>query len=66
MADPRRGGRFVYYITGGGVVCYVQRMSSLVIPDDLSTVTYAVRNHVARVTLNRPEVHNAFNAAYAG
>ena len=36
-------------------------MSSLVIPDDLSTVTYAVRDHVAHVTLNRPEVHNAFN-----
>ena len=42
-------------------VCYVQLMSSLVIPDDLSTVTYAVRHHVALVTLNRPEVHNAFN-----
>ena len=36
-------------------------MSSLVIPDDLSTITYAVRDHVAHVTLNRPEVHNAFN-----
>jgi enoyl-CoA hydratase/carnithine racemase len=36
-------------------------MNSLVIPDDLSTVTYAVRDHVAHVTLNRPEVHNAFN-----
>ena len=36
-------------------------MSSLVIPDDLSTVTYVVRNHVAHVTLNRPEVHNVFN-----
>ncbi len=36
-------------------------MSSLVVPDDLSTITYAVRDHVAHVTLNRPEVHNAFN-----
>ncbi len=36
-------------------------MSSLVIPDDLSTIVYAVHDHVARVTLNRPEVHNAFN-----
>jgi enoyl-CoA hydratase/carnithine racemase len=36
-------------------------MSSLVVPDDLSTVTYGVRHHVAHVTLNRPEVHNAFN-----
>ena len=36
-------------------------MSSLVIPDDLNTVTYDVRDHVASVTLNRPEVHNAFD-----
>ena len=36
-------------------------MNSLVIPDDLSTITYAVHDHVASVTLNRPEVHNAFN-----
>ena len=36
-------------------------MSSLVIPDDLSTIVYAVHDHVAYVTLNRPEVHNAFN-----
>ena len=36
-------------------------MSSLVIPDDLNTITYAVHDHVASVTLNRPEVHNAFN-----
>ena len=33
----------------------------MVIPDDLRTITYAVRDHVAQVTLNRPEVHNAFN-----
>ena len=36
-------------------------MSSVVIPDGLSTITYNVRDHVALVTLNRPEVHNAFN-----
>ncbi len=36
-------------------------MNSLVIPDDLSTITYAVQDRVAQVTLNRPEVHNAFN-----
>ena len=36
-------------------------MNSLVIPDDLSTITYVVRDQVAHVTLNRPEVHNAFN-----
>jgi enoyl-CoA hydratase/carnithine racemase len=32
-----------------------------VIPDDLSTIVYDVQAHVAHVTLNRPEVHNAFN-----
>src|SRR5580658_6278080 len=36
-------------------------MSALVIPNELSTITYVVRHHVAEVTLNRPEVHNAFN-----
>lgn len=36
-------------------------MSSVVIPEGLSTITYDVRAHVAEVTLNRPEVHNAFN-----
>lgn len=36
-------------------------MSALVIPDDLTTITYDVRDFVAQVTLNRPEVHNAFN-----
>ncbi len=36
-------------------------MSSVVIPSELSTITYVVRRHVAEVTLNRPEVHNAFN-----
>ncbi len=36
-------------------------MSSVVIPDDLSTIVYDVREHVGHVTLNRPEVHNAFN-----
>ena len=36
-------------------------MSSVVIPSELSTITYVVRSHVAEVTLNRPEVHNAFN-----
>jgi enoyl-CoA hydratase/carnithine racemase len=36
-------------------------MSSLVVPDDLRTITYAVRDHVAWVTLNRPQVHNAFD-----
>jgi enoyl-CoA hydratase/carnithine racemase len=36
-------------------------MTSLVIPDDLSTITYDVGDHVAHVTLDRPEVHNAFN-----
>jgi len=30
---------------------------------DLETITYEARNGVAWVTLNRPEVHNAFNAA---
>src|SRR5580658_5294682 len=36
-------------------------MSALVIPDDLGTIAYVVRGHVGYVTLNRPEVHNAFN-----
>jgi enoyl-CoA hydratase/carnithine racemase len=36
-------------------------MSSLVVPDDLETIVYAVRGHVAYVTLDRPGVHNAFN-----
>jgi enoyl-CoA hydratase/carnithine racemase len=36
-------------------------MSSLVIPDDLRTIAFSVRHRVASVTLNRPEVHNAFN-----
>src|SRR5580658_8947013 len=36
-------------------------MSALVIPDGLTTITYDVRDYVAQVTLNRPEVHNAFN-----
>src|ERR1700685_3535007 len=36
-------------------------MSTLVIPDSLTTITYDVRDYVAQVTLNRPEVHNAFN-----
>src|SRR5271155_4493244 len=36
-------------------------MNSVVIPDDLSTITYDLRDHVAQGTLNRPEVHNAFN-----
>src|ERR1700722_9764797 len=36
-------------------------MNSVVIPDGLSTITYDVRDYVAQVTLNRPEVHNAFN-----
>jgi enoyl-CoA hydratase/carnithine racemase len=36
-------------------------LSSLAIPDDLDTITFDVRDHVAQVTLNRPEVHNAFN-----
>src|SRR5580658_2715775 len=36
-------------------------MNSVVIPNELSTITYVVRHHVAEVTLNRPEVHNAFN-----
>jgi methylglutaconyl-CoA hydratase len=29
--------------------------------DKLDTILYEVRNRTARVTLNRPEVHNAFN-----
>src|SRR3984885_845084 len=36
-------------------------MSTVVIPDGLTTITYDVRDYVAQVTLNRPEVHNAFN-----
>ena len=36
-------------------------MSTLVLPDGLTTITYDVRDYVAQVTLNRPEVHNAFN-----
>lgn len=36
-------------------------MSGLLIPDDLTTITFVVRDRVAYVTLNRPEVHNAFN-----
>jgi enoyl-CoA hydratase/carnithine racemase len=37
-------------------------MSTVVIPDGLTTITYDVREYVAQVTLNRPDVHNAFNA----
>ena len=36
-------------------------MSSLVIPEDLTTIAYDMHDRVARVALNRPEVHNAFN-----
>jgi enoyl-CoA hydratase/carnithine racemase len=36
-------------------------MSTVVIPDGLTTITYDVRDYVAQVTLNRPEMHNAFN-----
>jgi enoyl-CoA hydratase/carnithine racemase len=36
-------------------------VSSLDVPGDLRTLVYEVRDHVATVTLNRPEVHNAFN-----
>jgi enoyl-CoA hydratase/carnithine racemase len=36
-------------------------MSGLAIPSDLRTISYEVGDHVARVTLNRPEVHNAFD-----
>src|ERR1700683_918722 len=35
-------------------------MSTVVIPDGLTTITYEVRDYVALVTLNRPDVHNAF------
>lgn len=42
-------------------VWHVEPMSNLVIPDDLATIAYDVHDHVAFVTLNRPEVHNAFN-----
>lgn len=31
-----------------------------------STITYEIRDRVARITLNRPEVHNAFNAVMIG
>jgi enoyl-CoA hydratase/carnithine racemase len=44
-----------------GGVCYVRPMSGLIVPDDLRTLLYAVTDRVALVTLNRPEVHNAFN-----
>lgn len=37
-------------------------MSNLAIPADLRTITYEVRDFVARVTLNRPDVLNAFDA----
>ena len=30
---------------------------------NFSTLSYDVANRIARVTFNRPEVHNAFNAA---
>ena len=36
-------------------------MSPVIVPDGLTTITYDVRDYVAQVTLNRPEVHNAFN-----
>src|ERR1700691_2876081 len=36
-------------------------MSTLGMPDGLATITYDGRDYVAEVTLNRPEVHNAFN-----
>jgi enoyl-CoA hydratase/carnithine racemase len=36
-------------------------MSSSATPGDLVTLRYEVDNHVATVTLQRPEVHNAFN-----
>jgi enoyl-CoA hydratase/carnithine racemase len=36
-------------------------MSGIDVPSDLTTITYEARAQVARVMLNRPEVHNAFN-----
>ena len=30
-------------------------------PGELHTITYEERDNVAWITLNRPEVHNAFN-----
>src|SRR3984957_19726504 len=36
-------------------------MSTVVVPEGFTTITYDVRDYVAQVTLNRPEVHNAFN-----
>jgi enoyl-CoA hydratase/carnithine racemase len=36
-------------------------VNTLSVPDDLRTITYEVHDFVARVTLNRPEVHNAFD-----
>src|SRR5271168_3957844 len=36
-------------------------MSAVVVPDGFTTITYDVLDYVAQVTLNRPEVHNAFN-----
>ena len=36
-------------------------MSPVIVPDGLTTITYDVRDYVTQVTLNRPEVHNAFN-----
>lgn len=29
--------------------------------DKLQTILYDIENKIARVTFNRPEVHNAFN-----
>ncbi|HEY6428816.1 MAG TPA: enoyl-CoA hydratase-related protein, partial [Acidimicrobiales bacterium] len=38
-------------------------MSQPTVPADLTTVLCEVSEGVAQVTLNRPEVHNAFNEA---
>ena len=36
-------------------------MSAHGLPGELHTITYEERDNVAWITLNRPEVHNAFN-----
>jgi enoyl-CoA hydratase/carnithine racemase len=36
-------------------------MSAMSVPSEFETIAYRVQDFVATVTLNRPEVHNAFN-----
>lgn len=41
--------------------CYVARVAPTLLPDPLTTLQYEVTRGVAQVTLDRPDVHNAFD-----